>query len=310
MIKKIITLFIIILFTAPLCSLSWNVPDETIQGAVLKILLWNDLPVEGSVSASLMSSGRTYTESDSFFPFNRGAEEPWIGVILLGVPSDMPSGGGEVALNFGGEDEITLSILIHPGEFVREEIPLNTEMSTLRQEDDTEKARQWRVLYSLLTTFNSGAVFLNTPFSLPVSQDARRTSYYGDRRIFLYTDGNTARSIHQGIDFSGVPGTSVRAAGPGKVVFSGLRILSGETIVIEHLPGVYSSYYHMTDRFMTEGDTVTDQQLMGTIGATGLVTGAHLHWEIRVNGVSVSPDLLMTEPLIDKTRFLSIINKR
>ena len=78
-------------------------------------------------------------------------------------------------------------------------------------------------------------------------------------------------------------------------------------MVIEHLPGVYTLYYHMRDRFAQEGSLTQAGTLIGTVGSTGLSTGAHLHWEVRVNGVPVSPDFLLSHPLIDKNGLIGII---
>ena len=68
------------------------------------------------------------------------------------------------------------------------------------------------------------------------------------------------------------------------------RIVTGDTVVIEHLPGVYSLYYHLDEIFVEEGEEIAVEALIGTVGSTGLATGPHLHWEIRVAGVPVSPE--------------------
>ena len=68
------------------------------------------------------------------------------------------------------------------------------------------------------------------------------------------------------------------------------RISTGNTIVIEHLPGVYSLYYHLDTLLAGCGEFVRAGTLIGRSGNTGLSTGPHLHWEFRVNGEAVSPD--------------------
>ncbi|MBI9103640.1 MAG: M23 family metallopeptidase [Spirochaetales bacterium] len=312
--KKITAIFLLSLGMVPLFSLSIYLPDETAQGEVLRVLLWDEEAPQGRISCDLEVEGKSYTSGDSFTLYKRGEGNPWVGLIILGVPSTIPTGEGRVKFDFESpldipEEDLSESrgVNITSFNFIHEDIPLNTAMSDLRQGADPEKARQWRILYGILTTFNPEDLFLEDRFILPVSADLRRTSFYGDRRSFIYTDGNVSSSIHHGIDFSGIPGTSVEAAGRGRVAFSGVRILTGETLVIEHLPGVYSSYYHLTNRFVEEGEMVEQSQLIGTIGATGLVTGAHLHWEVRVNGISVAPDSLIEASLIDKSAIFSII---
>jgi len=68
------------------------------------------------------------------------------------------------------------------------------------------------------------------------------------------------------------------------------RISTGFTVVIEHLPGVYSLYYHLDALLAGEGETVRTGSLIGRSGNTGLATGPHLHWEFRVNGEAADPD--------------------
>ena len=77
------------------------------------------------------------------------------------------------------------------------------------------------------------------------------------------------------------------------------RIITGFTVVIEHLPGLYSLYYHLDSLSVREGQRVSQGDRIGTVGSTGLATGPHLHWEVRSAGVAVDPDLLVKRPLID-----------
>ena len=71
------------------------------------------------------------------------------------------------------------------------------------------------------------------------------------------------------------------------------RITTGYSIVIEHLPGLYSLYYHLSEMKVQEGDYVKQGQLIGKSGSTGLATGPHLHWEIRLNGTAVRPEFFV-----------------
>ena len=69
-------------------------------------------------------------------------------------------------------------------------------------------------------------------------------------------------------------------------------------MVVEHLPGVFSMYYHLDQLSVSAGQLVEAGQALGTVGATGLATGAHLHWEVRVAGVPVDPEALTVRALI------------
>jgi murein DD-endopeptidase MepM/ murein hydrolase activator NlpD len=83
------------------------------------------------------------------------------------------------------------------------------------------------------------------------------------------------------------------------VVFASNRILTGNTIIIEHLPGLFSIYYHMSALDAAEGQIVEKGQVIGKVGMTGFATGPHLHWEIQSTGIAVDPDELTQSPLLD-----------
>ena len=85
-------------------------------------------------------------------------------------------------------------------------------------------------------------------------------------------------------------GTEIVAPASGKVMLAENRIATGWTVIIEHLPGLYTMYYHMSGLKVKEGQTVQQGDLLGPSGATGFATGPHLHWEVRLNSVIVNPD--------------------
>ncbi len=83
------------------------------------------------------------------------------------------------------------------------------------------------------------------------------------------------------------PGASIMAANHGVVVLSERLVVRGNMVVIDHGGGVFTGYAHMASRTVAQGDSVAQGDIIGTEGATGLVTGAHLHWEVAVGGVLV-----------------------
>jgi murein DD-endopeptidase MepM/ murein hydrolase activator NlpD len=85
------------------------------------------------------------------------------------------------------------------------------------------------------------------------------------------------------------------------VVLAQQLILTGNTVVIEHLPGLYSIYMHMSQIKVKPGDAVGQGDVIGMVGMTGFATGPHLHWEVQASGVAVDPEALTREPLLDKS---------
>ncbi len=114
---------------------------------------------------------------------------------------------------------------------------------------------------------------------------ANISSSFGMRRV--YNDGR--KSYHGGLDISAFLGTPVLAANAGRVAWAGPLQVRGNAIIIDHGCGVYTGYYHLSKINLTEGQAVAQGDVIGEVGNTGLSTGAHLHWEMRVGSASVNP---------------------
>lgn len=135
--------------------------------------------------------------------------------------------------------------------------------------------------------------FLRTPVDF-----AKVTSYFSLSRKHPILHKIRA---HKGIDYGAPSGTPIRAAGDGKVVFAGVRNGFGNVVMIQH-GGVYTTLYgHMSKIGVKNGARVSQGQIIGAVGQTGLATGPHLHYEFHVNGTAVNPlanmNVAMAEPL-------------
>ena len=226
---------------------------------------------------------------------------------VMGIPSTAPATMAQLLISGrpagdGEPEEVRLllsqPLRIVPRAFMAEDIPLSAELSALRRTTDPRREEESRDLWRLLTTWRPVAHPHLGPLRLPLG-DVRRTSGFGDRRRYLYDDGSIDNAIHHGVDFASPAGTAVAAAGAGTVVMARPRIVTGLTVVIEHLPGVYSLYYHLARLAVQEGQRVSAGDPLGTVGSTGLATGPHLHWEVRAAGVPVDPDAVVAGPLVD-----------
>jgi murein DD-endopeptidase MepM/ murein hydrolase activator NlpD len=96
---------------------------------------------------------------------------------------------------------------------------------------------------------------------------------------------------HRGVDYAAPSGTPIKAAGDGKVIFRGVKSGYGNVVILQHGGNITTLYAHMS-RFASKvraGSRVRQGQTIGYVGATGLVTGAHLHYEYRLNGVHRNP---------------------
>jgi murein DD-endopeptidase MepM/ murein hydrolase activator NlpD len=117
------------------------------------------------------------------------------------------------------------------------------------------------------------------------------TSRYGTRRTYTAqgSDLNITGAFHTGLDFGGGNGLALTAPAAGMVVFAGPLTVRGNATIIDHGWGVYSGFWHQSQIQAQVGQVVQQNEVIGLVGGTGRVTGAHLHWELWVNGIQVDP---------------------
>lgn len=120
-----------------------------------------------------------------------------------------------------------------------------------------------------------------TPFVRPVKGTV--SSSFGGRRVF----NGEARSPHRGTDLRGPTGTAILSMAAGRVILSADQYYSGNVVYVDHGQGLVSMYAHMSERLVEAGDMVEKGHLLGKIGATGRVTGPHLHLGVQVLGTAV-----------------------
>jgi murein DD-endopeptidase MepM/ murein hydrolase activator NlpD len=122
-----------------------------------------------------------------------------------------------------------------------------------------------------------------SPFLKP--RPSRITARFGSGRSF----NRVLASTHLGVDFAGKLGAPVNAANRGVVALVANFFLAGNVVYIDHGAGVVTGYFHLSRTLVAEGDTVARGQQIGLVGATGRVTGPHLHWSARYGALTVNP---------------------
>ena len=137
---------------------------------------------------------------------------------------------------------------------------------------------------------HDSAPMWTSPFVRPRASAV--TSRFGSGRMF----NGTLTSRHLGVDFRGATGEPIRAANRGVVALVDQFFLAGTVVYIDHGGGVVTGYFHLSKALVAAGDTVERGQEIGLVGATGRVTGPHLHWSARYGAVTVNPmDLTLVE---------------
>lgn len=184
----------------------------------------------------------------------------------------------------GNQTTITSTVTVVEGPYGAEDIQLDDDHSQLLDEQ-LIKTEQEKLdnLWSQVTL----PPRWNGPFIYPVElSELRITSNFGTRRSY---GGSPVASFHGGADFGGEVGLPIYAPATGVVVMAERLTIRGNAVLVDHGLGLYSGYWHLDRLAVQVGQEVKPGDLIGYLGDTGLVTGPHLHWEMRLNGIAVEP---------------------
>ncbi|MCR5495666.1 MAG: M23 family metallopeptidase [Treponema sp.] len=240
-------------------------------------------------------------DSSKFYFLNSKQRRQNTPDMLAAIPLSLWSNGGgehsiKVIFSTGIPEEaareIILPFTLETVEWNQEVLELDERNSGIKQDMSPERLTQIEKLNGILSTINTQNIYSLKPFIMPVNTN-RQTAYCGDRRTYSYTNGKSSTSLHYGNDYGIPEGTDIFACSDGKVVLADFRVSTGWSVVIEHLPGLYSLYYHLSSLNVKDGDMVRQGEKIGLSGATGLATGPHLHWEVRLNMAAVQPTFFM-----------------
>jgi len=204
---------------------------------------------------------------------------------LVGVDLDVKPGTYHVAVDAGAgasKAHATHELVIVPRLFRTRRLTVNEAFVT---PPASEQARIDREAALLAGVWQSPAPerLWAAPFVRPVPQEAN--SAFGTRSIF----NGKPRNAHGGADFLSPAGTPIHAPNAGRIVVARNLYFSGNTVIIDHGLGLFSTMAHLSKIDIHEGDSVTAGQVLGLVGATGRVTGPHLHWAVRASGARVDP---------------------
>ncbi len=202
---------------------------------------------------------------------------------IVGIPLDTAPGTATLR---AGERDIAFDIVEHAYREQRLTVK-NRSYVTPDPEQLARIGRERKIIDAALGNFralDADDVGLLAPVAGP------RSASFGLRRFF----NDQPRSPHKGMDIAAAEGSTVTAPRAGVVTATGDYFFNGNTVIVDHGQGFVTMYCHLSEIAVDEGQHLATGQMIGAVGATGRVTGPHLHFGTYLNGTAVDPELLLT----------------
>ena len=260
-------------------------PTPTVEPLALQVKLDPPVVSQGHTLLVEVQSNRPVTVTGTLdtrpLPFVAGPDGTW---AVSGVPVSAAIGAHPIHLTI--EDglsagvSMTVSAMVAAADFGTELIYVPADRVALLDSEVGRKEAQFLgEIFAAITPLRSWQHAFVWPCLGSV------TSPFGILRT--YNDGH--QSYHGGVDIAAVTGTPVVASNSGRVVWAGPLAVRGNVVILDHGWGVCSGYYHLSSLLVSVEQRVGQGESIGLVGNTGLSTGAHLHWEMRVGGILVNP---------------------
>ncbi|MBE7420365.1 MAG: peptidoglycan DD-metalloendopeptidase family protein [Ideonella sp.] len=215
-----------------------------------------------------------------------GDPQGW--TALVGIALSAKPGTGAIEVQRAGKPAARLTYKIRSQQYAEQRLTVAPRTVDLSQEDLARYERERTHLAQVITTFTDR---LPTALRMQQPTPGPRSSSFGLRRVF----NGQARNPHSGMDIAAATGTPVIAPAAGRVIDTGDYFFNGRTVWIDHGAGLLTMLCHLSAIDVKPGDEVATGQRVGAVGATGRVTGAHLHWSISLNRAMVDPALFLRD---------------
>lgn len=202
---------------------------------------------------------------------------------VCAVPLNARTGPQTLGIELSNGGRVSVPLIVMAGHYGEEHLRLPPEMANPTTKDHLRQIKDDRKRLRQAYGSSSALIRFSHPFARPLG--SKIITPFGRRRFL----NEIPKSPHGGIDLRGKTGTPVPAAAGGKVAFSGQLYYSGNAVIIDHGLDIFSLYLHLNSLSVAVGEQVKQGQIIGKLGSTGRVTGPHLHWGIKINGIFVDP---------------------
>ena len=205
-----------------------------------------------------------------------------VGIALAAVPGDAHI---SVAQAGGGTRQVHYTVA--PKQYQEQRLKVSPRTVDLSPADQARYERERSHQALVMATFSEPPA--NGSLRMQVPVPGRRSSSFGLRRVF----NGQARNPHSGMDIAAATGTPIAAPLPGRVIDTGDYFFNGHTVWLDHGGGLLSMVCHLSAIDVQVGERLQTGQRLGAVGATGRVTGPHLHWGVMLNRTMVDPALFL-----------------
>ncbi|BEU96200.1 peptidoglycan DD-metalloendopeptidase family protein [Acidovorax sp. DW039] len=215
-----------------------------------------------------------------------GSAAGWTAVV--GIPLAAQVGAAFITVTGQGEPR-QVAYSVGDKRYAQQELKVAPRTVDLSPEDQARYARERDHQAGVMASWSepTGGALPSLYMKQPVP--GRRSSSFGLRRVF----NGQARNPHSGMDIAAPTGTAVVAPLPGKVIDTGDYFFNGGTVWLDHGHGLLTMYCHLSSVDVRVGDTLRAGEAFCKVGATGRVTGPHLHWGVMLNRTMVDPALFI-----------------
>ena len=214
-------------------------------------------------------------------------------VTLIGVDLDAEPGGHDAVLRLEFDDGTIRmrneTVVVGARDFPTTELTVEPGYVELSPENQARAARESRRIAEIYATATPEMLW-SEPFVVPVDGVVGGRNF-GHRRVF----NGQPRAPHSGADLRASTGTPIMAANRGRVVLAEELFFSGNAVFVDHGLGLHTVYLHLSRIDVAPGEHVERGQIIGLAGATGRVTGPHLHWGVRIFDARVDPFTLVDQ---------------
>jgi murein DD-endopeptidase MepM/ murein hydrolase activator NlpD len=237
-------------------------------------------------SASANASVDVRAFDQNWMPYQTG---PNTWGVLVGVDLDRAVGTYPVTVSAGtgaAATRVSRDLVVETKKFVTRTLTVDDAFVNPPESVQARIAEEAARLTKLWQAVTPTRLW-TAPFIAPVPEAPN--SAFGSRSVF----NGQARSPHSGADFPSPAGSTIKAPNAGQVALAENLYFSGNTVILDHGLGLYSQFAHLSEIGVKVGDRVGPGDPVGKVGATGRVTGPHLHWAVRLGGARVDPIALL-----------------